>query len=78
MDFLAVGNNELEGLPKLGKTAKCWTCGKRHRIKFGKDAKTGKIVKDLAYFNLCGINRVEWMPKKEQKRIYKEYRKGGN
>jgi len=32
---LAIGNEELARLPKLGKTIKCFRCGKRHKVKYG-------------------------------------------
>jgi len=35
--YLAIGNNELEHMPKLKKTEECPSCGKSHRVDFGKD-----------------------------------------
>lgn len=58
--MIAIGNEEIDKLPPLGKTVKCWICGKRHKV---------KSVSTLAFFYcgkstyLCGINGKEWRPK---------------
>ena len=68
-NYLAVGNDELENMPKLDKTIKCWMCGKRHKVKYGDEILsdgTKKPSKLLAFFNcgknayLAGINGKEW------------------
>ena len=51
--YFAVGNNELAGQPKVGKTAKCPHCGKYHRVKYGRDAETGKPSETLGFVS-CG------------------------
>lgn len=45
--YFAVGNNELKGQPKVGNTATCPNCGEDHKVKYAKDAKTGKETKML-------------------------------
>lgn len=74
--MFAIGNEELAGKPKLGKTIKCTICGKRHRVKYG-----NRILPDgtkepsnlLAFFKcggksyLCGINGVDIRGKNENR-----------
>lgn len=72
--FIAVGNDEFKAMPDLGKTVKCWICGKRHKVECS-DAIRPDGTKDigggsLSFFKcgdnacLCGINGKEWKPKK--------------
>jgi len=49
--FFAIGNNELKDLPKVGNTAICPNCKKKHKVKYPKDTKTGKISKILGIVN---------------------------
>lgn len=51
--FVAFGNEELAGNPKVGKTAKCPKCSKQHKVKYGTNTKTGKEFKLLAFVS-CG------------------------
>ena len=53
--MFTIGNDELEKLPRIGKTVACKTCGKRHRIKYGNQALSdGSTFKsDIAFYN-CG------------------------
>ena len=69
LDYLAVGNDELGG--ELGKTVKCWICGKRHRVSYGEKVNADgskEPSKTLAFFKcrgktyLCGIDGKEWRP----------------
>lgn len=53
LPFVAFGNNELAEKPPVGKTVQCKNCGKRHKVKYGTDTKTGK-VSDLLGFVSCG------------------------
>ena len=39
--YFAIGREEINRAPKLGKIITCGMCGKRHRIKYGK-----KILRD--------------------------------
>jgi len=47
--YFAVGNNELERQPKVGKTCICPNCKKRHKVSYGEDAKTGEVSTILAF-----------------------------
>ena len=68
--MLVIGNDELDAAPQIGKTVKCWMCGKQHKVRFGKEEKDGVWEESdrLAYFKcgghayLCGINGVEVRP----------------
>ena len=72
--MLAIGNEELEGKPFLGKTVKCWICGKRHEHYFGKAKNADGVLepcKTLSFMKcpktgstyLCGIDGKEFRPK---------------
>lgn len=50
--MFAIGNEELKKLKPIGKTVKCPSCQKRHRIKFPTDL-AGKEVTDLGFVE-CG------------------------
>ena len=71
LPYLAVGHNELADKPPLGKTVKCWLCGKRHRVSYGEKVNedgSREPSRTLAFFKcrgqayLCGINGKEWRP----------------
>jgi len=51
--FIAIGNEELENQPKISKFAICPKCKKKHKVKYGIDAKTKKKSKMLGFVN-CG------------------------
>jgi len=51
--MIAIGNDELKDLPNAGKTAKCPSCGKKHKIKYGTDKETG-MKSDMIGFVDCG------------------------
>lgn len=53
-DFLAVGNEELEGQPEIkkGDMFDCPHCPEKHTIKCGTSSKTGK-EDDLLLFYTC-------------------------
>jgi len=62
--YFAVGNNELENQPEVGKTAICPHCKKRHKVEYGEDVKTKKISKTIGFVKcknketyLVSINR---------------------
>ena len=70
--MLAIGNDELNEMPRLGITVKCWKCGKMHRVLYGDEIMKDGIKKPsrlLAFFKchgklyFCGINGKEWRPK---------------
>lgn len=50
--MFAIGNDELERKPLLGKskTVKCHICGRRHRLRPAKDS-SGKDSYGLMFFN---------------------------
>ena len=54
--MIAIGNDEIESLPSVGKTAKCPKCGKMHEIKHGEEVlKDGtKVLSDMLGFVNCG------------------------
>lgn len=43
--YFAVGNDELEKKPPLGKTVRCRVCGEYHEVEYGKekDPATGEM-----------------------------------
>ena len=51
--MFAIGNDELETLPVIGKTVKCDKCGGRHKVKYG--TVDGKESKLLGFYD-CGEN----------------------
>lgn len=56
--MFAIGNDELDKLPKLGKTIRC-KCGKRHRVRYGEEVLadgTRKPSKMLAFYKCKGIS----------------------
>jgi hypothetical protein len=59
--MFAIGQDEIDNSPLLGKAIKCSMCGKRHKVRFAKD-KNGNETKMLAFYKcgkdsyLCGIN----------------------
>lgn len=67
--MLAIGNDEIERLPLIGKTVKCWKCKKSHKPKQATDS--DGVPTGLYFFKcggnsyLCGINGKEWRPKKK-------------
>jgi len=62
--FTSISNPEIEALPPLGKTVKCWECGEEHEVDRGES-------RTLAFFYcpmtnsdyVCGIYGKEWRPK---------------
>ena len=36
--MFAIGNDELDKLPKVGKTVRCPKCTKKHRVNYGTDS----------------------------------------
>jgi hypothetical protein len=69
--FVTIGNDEIAELPSLGKTIRCWRCGKRHSVKYGTtQLADGTVVPSttLAFMTcrtksyLCGIAGKEWRP----------------
>ena len=69
--MIAIGKDELEKLPELGITVKCYMCGKWHKVKYADEVlKDGTKVpsKLLAFFKcggkeyLCGISGKAWKP----------------
>lgn len=72
LPYMAIGNQELNALPPLGKTLICWRCGKRHRVRFGE-----QVLEDgsrepsptLAFMHcggktyLCGVQGKAWRPR---------------
>lgn len=70
--MLAISNEEIDALRPLGKSVKCWNCGRRHRVQFGKVRQpdgTWKQSNSLAFFRcggesyLCGIAGKAWRPR---------------
>ena len=61
--MFAIGYNEINSLPPLGKTVRCWICKKKHIHKEVKDS--DGVPTGLHFFNcgkkiyLCGINGKE-------------------
>ena len=54
--MFAIGNDKLESLPSVGKTAKCPVCGEMHEIKYGEvilEDGTRKPSNMLGFIN-CG------------------------
>jgi len=46
--LFAIGNEELSGCPKIGKTILCEICSKRYRLKYGKEKlKDGSLVETM-------------------------------
>ena len=69
---MAIGNEELAKQQPIGKTVKCWICGKSHRVKYGWEVlPDGKRVptKLIAFMKcgkrayLCGIDGKQWRPR---------------
>jgi len=56
--MFAIGNEELECRPDIGKTILCPHCGKRHKVRYGDEImKDGtKKPSDLLSFYKCGEN----------------------
>lgn len=56
--MLAIGNEELEDAPNIGKTIHCTRCGQRHRVEYGdKVEKDGtKTPSKLLAFVRCQKN----------------------
>lgn len=53
----AIGDDELDKKPPLGKTVKCKLCGKRHRVEYGTTEVNGvKVESKLFAFFSCGKN----------------------
>jgi len=54
--MFAIGNDEKEKAPELGKIIQCYQCGKRHRIRYGHEVlKDGtKVPSDKLAFYKCG------------------------
>lgn len=73
--MLAISNEEIAAMRPLGKTIKCWKCGRRHKVQFGKVLNAAGEWEEsnlLAYFKcggqayMCGIDGKEWRPKNER------------
>jgi hypothetical protein len=71
-DFIAIGDEELAKAKPIGKTVKCWICGKRHEVKYGErilEDGTREPTNVLAFYNcsghtyLCGLKGKEFRPK---------------
>ena len=69
--FVAFGNDEIAAAPALGKTVRCWMCGKAHRVEYAdKVLPDGSKVPStlMAFFKcgkqsyLCGIDGKEMRP----------------
>ena len=58
--MLAIGKDELAKLPPLGKTVKCWKCGKRHHVQAALAGLSLFKCKGTTY--LCGIGGKAWRP----------------
>jgi phage terminase large subunit GpA-like protein len=57
--MLAIGNEELDKYPVMGKSVKCPHCGKRHKVLYGKKVLpdgTTEPSKALAFYK-CGDNK---------------------
>ena len=54
--MFAIGNDEVEGSPSLGKSIKCNLCGKKHKIQYGdKVLENGdKVECKMLAFVKCG------------------------
>ena len=72
MTVLAIGNDEIARLPRLGKKVRCWVCGKQHPVEQGTTLGADGVRRPsstLAFFRcgkqtyLCGINGKEWRPR---------------
>ena len=67
--MFTIGNNELaECKKKIGKTIKCPTCGKRHRVRYGKSPDLDGAMREntsLAFYKcgetsyLCGVQGID-------------------
>jgi len=73
--MLIFSNVELDQMPPLGKTVKCWICGKRHQVYYGKKLQPdgtlaeSKVVAFMVCGGqdyLCGINGRKWVPKRHR------------
>jgi len=64
--YFAIGNNELEGQPKVGKTCICPNCKKKHKVDYGKDVKTGEVSTILAFVN-CPKSEISYLVAVNQK-----------
>jgi hypothetical protein len=56
--MIAIGNDELEAAPQLGKTIKCPICGNRHKVEYAEEilADGTKRPSKLLAFYRCGGN----------------------
>jgi hypothetical protein len=61
--MLAIGNDEIRALPKLGKTVKCWKCGKRHQVHHSKGLSCLAFFRCGSSTYLCGIDGKAWRPR---------------
>lgn len=80
--MFAIGNNELSGLPVLGKTVTCWICGQEHAVEYGETiGEDGKRQPDnlLAFFKcgersyLCGVKGKQLKKPQENIQHLDEY-----
>ena len=51
--YFAVGNNELENQPIIGKFTICPKCKKSHKVEYGKNTTNGEINTTVGFVN-CG------------------------
>lgn len=56
--LLAVGNEELIEKFNPDIPIKCPHCHKTHPIEYGKNAKTGKVCKTLAFYKCTKLNKT--------------------
>lgn len=67
--MLAIGYDEIETLPPIGKTVKCWICKKFHTPEEAVDS--DGVPSGMYFFKcgkamyMCGINGKEWRPHKK-------------
>ncbi len=55
--MLAIGQDEIDAAPELGKTISCYECGKIHKVKYGDEVMsdgTRKESKLFAYYTCKG------------------------
>lgn len=56
--MFAIGNDELKQCPRLGKSILCDICGKRHKVRYGKEKQedgTWAPTTNIAFYS-CGDN----------------------
>ena len=53
--MFAIGNDEIEKAPELGKTINCKRCGKKHKVKYGDEVKKDgtRVPSKLVAFVKC-------------------------